>query len=210
MSKAKETEEKIKIISQNKKAFHDFEIGERFEAGIVLLGTEVKSLREGRANLKDSYARAKRNEVFLYGLHISPYTHASFDNHEPERIRKLLLHKAEIKKLLGQNPGTRVFTCSPENLFQRRKGEIGNRSCQREKGIRQAGKPEEKRRNPRDGTPPETPQDILTIRMSDCIQARQKNPPVKLSFPYDIENCNLRRCENPYGGAPGAGTPAGV
>jgi len=102
MSKAKETEEKIKIISQNKKAFHDFEIGERFEAGIVLLGTEVKSLREGRANLKDSYAKVKRNEVFLVGLHISPYSHASFDNHDPERIRKLLLHRAEIKKLMGK------------------------------------------------------------------------------------------------------------
>ncbi len=102
MSKAKETSGNIKLIAQNKKAFHDYEISERFEAGIVLLGTEVKSLREGRANLKDSYARVKRNEVFLYGLHISPYTHASYDNHEPERVRKLLLHSAEIRRLLGK------------------------------------------------------------------------------------------------------------
>jgi SsrA-binding protein len=116
MSKAKETEEKIKIISQNKKAFHDFEIGERFEAGIVLLGTEVKSLREGRANLKDSYARAKRNEVFIHGLHISPYTHASFDNHDPERIRKLLLHKAEIKKLIGKTQ-ERGFSLVPLKIY---------------------------------------------------------------------------------------------
>ncbi|SPF38571.1 SsrA-binding protein [Syntrophobacter sp. SbD1] len=102
MPKANSPAENIKIINQNKKAFHDFEIGERFEAGIVLLGTEVKSLREGRANLKDSYAKVKRNEVFLVGLHISPYSHASFDNHDPERIRKLLLHRAEIKKLMGK------------------------------------------------------------------------------------------------------------
>ncbi len=163
MSKA-DPEEKIKIISQNKKAFHDFEISERFEAGIVLLGTEVKSLREGRANLKDSYARVKRNEVFIFGLHISPYTHASFDNHEPERVRKLLLHKSEIKKLLGKTQERGLFTCSPQSLFQRWKGESRNRSCQREKRIRQAGKPEEKRRNPGNGPLAKTTQDTLNIR----------------------------------------------
>lgn len=109
-------EEKIKIINQNKKAFHDFEIGERFEAGIVLLGTEVKALREGRANLKDSYAKVKRNEVFLYGLHISPYTHASYENHDPERVRKLLLHKAEIKRLLGKTQ-ERGFSLVPLKVY---------------------------------------------------------------------------------------------
>ncbi|MGC9965193.1 MAG: SsrA-binding protein SmpB [Syntrophobacteraceae bacterium] len=115
MSKA-DPEEKIKIIAQNKKAFHDFEVGERFEAGIVLLGTEVKSLREGRANLKDSYARVKRSEVFLFGLHISAYSHASFSNHEPERVRKLLLHKAEIKKLLGKTQ-ERGFSLVPLKVY---------------------------------------------------------------------------------------------
>jgi len=116
MSKANDAEGKIKIISQNKKAFHDFEIFERFEAGIVLLGTEVKSLREGRANLKDSYARVKRNEVFLIGLHISPYSHASFENHDPERIRKLLLHRAEIKRLLGKTQ-ERGFSLVPLKVY---------------------------------------------------------------------------------------------
>ncbi|HYA43259.1 MAG TPA: SsrA-binding protein SmpB [Syntrophobacteraceae bacterium] len=110
--------EGIKIVSQNRKAFHDFEIGERFEAGIVLLGTEVKSLREGRANLKDSYARVKRNEVFLFGLHISPYSHASFENHDPERTRKLLLHKSEIKRLLGKTQ-ERGFSLVPLKLYFR-------------------------------------------------------------------------------------------
>ncbi len=118
MSKTKGSEEGIKIISQNKKAFHDFEITERFEAGMVLLGTEVKSLREGRANLKDCYAKVKRNEVFVYGLHISPYTHASYDNHDPERVRKLLLHRSEIKRLLGKTQ-ERGFSLIPLKLYFR-------------------------------------------------------------------------------------------
>ncbi len=116
MAKEKAATETIRIIAQNKKAFHDFEITERFEAGIILLGTEVKSLREGRANLKDSYARVKKDEAVLYGLHISPYTHASHDNHEPERVRKLLLHKYEIKKLLGKTQ-ERGFSLVPLKVY---------------------------------------------------------------------------------------------
>lgn len=92
----------FKLICQNKKAKHDYFIDDILEAGIVLLGTEVKSLREGRVNLKDSYAKVKNGEVFLYGCHISPYPHASYNNHEPERVRKLLLHKREIKRLIGK------------------------------------------------------------------------------------------------------------
>ncbi len=116
MATTKGESENIRIISQNKKAFHDYEITERFEAGMVLLGTEVKSLRNGRANLKDSYARVKKNEVFLYGLHISPYSHATYDNHEPERVRKLLLHRLEIKKLLGKTQ-ERGFSLIPLKLY---------------------------------------------------------------------------------------------
>lgn len=116
MAKSQGPEANIKIISQNKKAFHDYEITERFEAGMVLLGTEVKSLREGRANLKDSYARVKRNEIFIYGLHISPYTHATYDNHDPERIRKLLLHSSEIRKLLGKTQ-ERGFSLIPLKIY---------------------------------------------------------------------------------------------
>ncbi len=103
MSKSKADPKKPgRLVCQNKKAYHDYEIVETMEAGMVLLGTEVKSLREGRANLKDSYAKIRKGEVFLYGLHISPYSHASYDNHEPERVRKLLLHAFEIKRLLGK------------------------------------------------------------------------------------------------------------
>ncbi|MCX7822571.1 MAG: SsrA-binding protein SmpB [Syntrophobacterales bacterium] len=96
-------QEGIKIVCQNRKAFHDFDIVETIEAGIVLLGTEVKSLREGRANLKDSYAKVKKGEIFLYGMHISPYSHGGFSNHDPERPKKLLLHRREILRLGGKS-----------------------------------------------------------------------------------------------------------
>lgn len=96
------TQPHIKIVCQNKKARHDYHIIEVIEAGMVLLGTEVKSLREGRANLKDSYARIRDGELYLVQAHISPYSHASLDNHDPERVRKLLVHKRELKRLTGK------------------------------------------------------------------------------------------------------------
>ena len=92
----------IKIIAENRKARHDYHIDEEFEAGMVLKGTEVKSLRLGRAVLKDSYARIKNGEVFIHQMHISPYPFAYYDNHDPLRHRKLLLHKREIKRLSGK------------------------------------------------------------------------------------------------------------
>ena len=91
-----------KVISTNRKAYHDYTIEETHEAGICLLGTEVKSLREGRANLKDGYALIKEEEVFLLNTHISPYRHGNIQNHEPLRTRKLLLHRREIEKLKGK------------------------------------------------------------------------------------------------------------
>ena len=89
----------MKVVCRNKKAYHDYFIEETFEAGIVLLGTEVKSLRQGRANLTDGYVTIKGSEAFLLNSHISPYSHGNLQNHEPLRTRKLLLHAAEIKKL---------------------------------------------------------------------------------------------------------------
>lgn len=88
-----------KILASNRQAFHTYAIGERFEAGLALLGTEVKSLREGRANLKDAFARLERGEIFLFNCHISPYSHGGYANHDPLRARKLLLHREEIQKL---------------------------------------------------------------------------------------------------------------
>lgn len=90
-----------KIICQNKLARRNYFIEDTYEAGIVLVGTEVKALREGRGNLKDSYAGVKNGEVFLYDMHISPYSHGNRYNHDPLRSRKLLLHKREIRKLYG-------------------------------------------------------------------------------------------------------------
>jgi len=91
-----------KIVCTNKKAYHDYFIEETIEAGIVLRGSEVKSLRDGRGNLKDCYVLIEKGEAFLHGFHISPYSHGSAFNHEPLRTRKLLLHKKEILRLYGK------------------------------------------------------------------------------------------------------------
>lgn len=90
-----------KLIAANKKARHDYFIEETFETGIVLVGTEVKSIRQGKVNIKDGYARVENSEVFLYNVHISPYEKGNIFNKDPLRVRKLLLHKAEIRKLIG-------------------------------------------------------------------------------------------------------------
>ena len=92
----------MRIVCQNKKAYHDYSIEETLEAGIQLQGTEVKSLREGKANLKDSYVLIKDSEAFLFNCHISPYSHGNIMNHEPLRTRKLLLHRKEIERLRGK------------------------------------------------------------------------------------------------------------
>ena len=94
--------EHVKIICKNRKAFFNFEIEDTFEVGICLMGSEVKSLRDGKANLSDSYGKIRNGEIFLVDCHISPYSQANRENHEPLRERKLLLHKQEIKKLTGK------------------------------------------------------------------------------------------------------------
>ena len=95
-------EEAQKNIAENRKAFHDFHLLETFEAGLVLLGTEVKAIREGRVNLRDSFARVEDGEVYLYNVNISSYSHRGYADHEPLRRRKLLLHRHEIRKLIGK------------------------------------------------------------------------------------------------------------
>ncbi|TET53549.1 MAG: SsrA-binding protein SmpB [Desulfobacteraceae bacterium] len=91
-----------KIVCQNRKARHDYSIDEIYEAGIVLAGSEVKSLKEGRASLRDSYARVKKEELFLHNMHITPYPFAHHIDLDPTRTRKLLMHKKEIKRLIGK------------------------------------------------------------------------------------------------------------
>lgn len=108
----------IKIIAENRKARHDYFIEDKFEAGLVLKGTEVKSLRQGRANLKDSYAKIRNGELYVHQMHISPYPFAYYDNHDPLRVRKLLLHKHEIKKLYGKL-NERGFALIPLRLYFR-------------------------------------------------------------------------------------------
>jgi SsrA-binding protein len=105
-----------KLICQNKKAFHNYFVEERYQAGISLLGSEVKSLRDGKVNLGDSYGDIKRGEVFLVDAHISPYAQANRLNHEPLRTRKLLLHKREIRRLIGKVE-QRGYTLIPLRLY---------------------------------------------------------------------------------------------
>ena len=113
-------EQKIKIIAENRKARHYFTIYETFEAGIALTGTEVKSLRAGKANMKDSYAQVTRQaEVFVYNLHISPYDHGNIFNHDPLRSRRLLLHRAEINKLIGKEK-EKGYALVPLELYFKR------------------------------------------------------------------------------------------
>jgi len=110
------TSEYIKLIATNKKAWHNFQIESEYEAGIVLAGSEVKSIREGRVSFQDSYADIKKGEVFLRQLHISPYKYAYYANHETHRTRKLLLHGYEIRKLLVKIK-ERGYTLIPLKIY---------------------------------------------------------------------------------------------
>ncbi|CAN5461677.1 SsrA-binding protein SmpB [soil metagenome] len=117
MPKPKSAREQAqKNIAENRKAFHDYHIMETFEAGIVLQGTEVKAIREGNVNLRDSYARVDGSEVWLYNVHVRPYSHRGYADHEPTRRRKLLLHRQEIRKLIGKTV-ERGMTLVPTRMY---------------------------------------------------------------------------------------------
>lgn len=106
----------MKVVCQNRKAYHDYHIEDSIEAGIALLGTEVKSLREGKASLKESYVMIKEGEAFLLNCHINPYTHGNRMNHDPLRTRKLLLHKKELNSLAGKAT-EKGFTLIPLKIY---------------------------------------------------------------------------------------------
>lgn len=117
----------IKIICRNRKAYFEYAIDDLYEAGLVLKGTEVKSLRQGKANIDDAFARFQNGELFLYNTHISPYSHAGPESHNPERPRKLLLHNRELRRLLGKLQ-ERGYTLIPLRLYfkdQHAKVELG-------------------------------------------------------------------------------------
>ncbi len=116
MAEKTEREKAQSSVAENRKAFHDFHLMETFEAGLVLLGTEVKAIREGRVNLRDSFARVEDGEVFLYNVNISPYSHRGYADHAPLRRRKLLLHRSEIKKLIGKTV-EKGMTLVPVRLY---------------------------------------------------------------------------------------------
>jgi SsrA-binding protein len=102
MTMAKAPKENVKLIANNKKAYHDYFIEDKYEAGISLAGTEVKSLRQGKCSIKESFIRIEKGEVFIYGMHVSPYEKGNIFNKDPLRVKKLLLHKYEINKIAGK------------------------------------------------------------------------------------------------------------
>ena len=116
MADKTERQKAEKNVAENRKAFHDYHILETFEAGVALLGTEVKAIREGRVNLRDSFGRVEDGEVFVMNVHISPYSHRGYADHEPLRRRKLLLHKQEIRKLVGKTT-ERGMTLVPLRIY---------------------------------------------------------------------------------------------
>lgn len=134
----------MRLVAKNKKAFFNYEILESYEAGISLLGSEVKSIREGRVSLKESYAEIKQGEVFLLSCHVSPYGPANRLNHDPLRERKLLLHRREIKRLMGKIK-ERGYTLVPTKVFINEKGKVkveiglakGKRVHQKREAIRE-------------------------------------------------------------------------
>ena len=119
--------EELKLVANNKKAYHDYFIEEKYEAGLVLHGTEVKSLRMGKCSIKEAFIRIENGEVFIYGMHISPYEQGNIFNNDPLRVRKLLLHKSQIQKLIG-NSAEKGYTIVPLQVYfsnGRAKIEIG-------------------------------------------------------------------------------------
>ena len=116
-----------KLIAKNSKAFHDYFIEDRYEAGIALSGTEVKSIRQGALNLKDAYCSVKDGELYVYGMHISPYEHGNIFNRDPIRPRRLLMHRREIRKLYGtvKQDGLALIPLSVYFKHSRVKVEVG-------------------------------------------------------------------------------------
>ena len=119
----------MKLIANNKKAFHDYFIEDTYEAGIALAGTEVKSLRMGKCSIKESFIRVENGEVYIYGMHISPYEKGNIFNKDPLRIRKLLLHRYEINKIEAKRERSDAGTS--ESLFQRQSGKSRDRNGSR-------------------------------------------------------------------------------
>ena len=110
--------EEMKLVANNKKAYHDYFIEEKYEAGLVLHGTEVKSLRMGKCSIKEAFIRIENSEVFIYGMHVSPYEKGNIFNKDPLRVRKLLLHKQQIRKLIG-NSSEKGYTIVPLQVYFR-------------------------------------------------------------------------------------------
>ena len=123
--------QEIKLIANNKKAHHDYFLEEKYEAGVELHGTEVKSLRMGKCSIKEAFVRIEKGEVIIYGMHISPYEKGNIFNKDPLRPKKLLMHKSEIRKLVGKMRRAGLYACPGGSLFQGKPCESTDCSCKR-------------------------------------------------------------------------------
>jgi len=145
--------EEMKLVANNKKAYHDYFIEEKYEAGLVLHGTEVKSLRQGKCSIKEAFIRIEKGEIYIYGMHISPYEKGNIFNKDPLRVKKLLLHKQQIRKLIG-NSAEKGYTLVPLQVYfsnGRAKIEIGLAKGKKLYDKRQdIAKKDQRRENERD------------------------------------------------------------
>ncbi len=128
--------EAIKLVANNKKAYHDYFIDEKFECGIELFGTEVKSIRMGKCSVKEAFVRIDKNEVYIYGMHINPYEKGNIFNKDPLRARKLLMHRSEINKLEGKIREKGLTPGAAAGVLQRQPGEGGDWSGTRQEALR--------------------------------------------------------------------------
>ena len=129
----------IRLIANNKKAYHDYFILEKYEAGIVLAGTEVKSLRMGKCSIKESFIRIENGEMYLYGMHISPYEKGNIFNKDPLRVRKLAAQKGD-RQDFRKDERAGEYSRAASGLFQRKSCQSGDRACKRKETLRQAGR----------------------------------------------------------------------
>ena len=164
-------------IAENRKAFHDYPLLETFEAGLALLGTEVKAIREGRVNLRDSFARVEDGEVFLYNVNISPYSHRGYAEHEPLRRRKLLLHREEIRKLIGKTVEKGMTLVPVAAVFQERPRQGGGQPRERQEGLRQARDDQAARGRSRDARGDQVA--AITPLVDPAVRRRQRRAAVR-------------------------------
>ena len=209
-----EREQAQKNIAENRKAFHDYHILETFEAGVALLGTEVKSIREGNVNLRDSFARVEGGEIWIYNVHINPYSHRGYADHEPTRRRKLLLHRQEIRKLIGKTVEKGMTLVPTRMYFKNGHVKVALGAGQGQAGARQARDDQAARGGSRDArggqgaqavTAPGERGKLTRFRQSEAVTHERQSRRSSRSWSLAIVLLGGRLVAVPRGGSGPAG-----